>query len=648
MATPFQLEDLYRFRSVADVQLSPDGATVAYTVTEIDPDSDGYRSAIWVTPAAGGEAKRFSRGRGRDSAPRWSPDGNFLAFLSDRDGGKPQLHLMPTGGGEASQLTDLEHGAGAAVWSPDGNRILFSARVPKAPYEKHHPKVITRAQYKIDGLGYTFGARDQLFALTVASGEVSRLSDGEADELAPAWSPDGNRIAFSRMRSGSADFYVSDLWLMDADGGGARQLTRAVGRAMSPAWSPDGSMIACYGTAGQEPSWGDPDALMWLVPVDGGEPRPLTRERDRQVQTARWPLVTPPPQWSADGTAVGFPMADAGNVHVAEVELATGSVRALVSGERQVTSFNRHAGSGRIAFTAAELSHPGEVYLRDSAGERRLSNVNAEWLTDRLLPRVERREFASPHGGTIDGWLMTPPETTAPAPLLLDIHGGPHSFAGNAFSTAYFYRYLLAAQGWAVLMLNPTGSGSYGRAFARGIRGRWGEFDMPEQLAAVDALVAAGIADGERLAVAGASYGGYMSSWIIGHSDRFKAAAIDAPVVNLESFYGTSDIGPWFGAWQFEGDPASQRERYRRLSPVNYLDRVVTPTLVLHGEDDDRCPIGQGEELFARLVAAGRVPVEFVRYPGGDHGFIVDGRPSHRLDFHRRVAEWLQRYTLGG
>ena len=646
MTTPLELEDLLGLSVVGDVQLSPDGGSVAFTVSEIDAERDDYRTTIWLAPTGAGEPRRYSHGPAHDTAPRWSPDGRRLAFLSDRDGGQPQLYLLPTGG-EARRLTDLEHGAGAAVWAPDGSRMLFSARVPKEPPDDHRPKVITQAQYKMDSQGYTFGLRDQLFSLSLDSGEVRCLSDGAANDLAPAWSPDGATIAFCRLRGGVADFYLSDLWLMAADGSGARQLTSAVGRSLAPAWSPDGSLIACYGAANQGRSWGDPETLLWLVSVESGEARMLTYELDRQVQVVRFPLVSPPPQWSPDGTALSFPLADAGNVHLAEIDMADGALLRVVGGERQVISFDRHAGSNRVAFCAADLIHPGEVYLLAGGEERRLTEINTALLAARELPTVERRTFTNPHGGTVEGWMLRPRSGTTPAPLLLDIHGGPHSFVGNAFSTSSFYRYLLAAKGWAVLMLNPTGSGSYGRAFARGIRGRWGEYDMPEQMAALDALVAEGVADEARLAVAGASYGGYMTSWIIGHTDRFKAAAIDAPVSNLESFYGTSDIGMWFGEWQFEGGLDSHRERYRELSPVTYLDRVTTPSLVLHGEDDDRCPIGQGEELFAGLVAAG-VPTEFVRYPGASHGFVVSGRPSHRLDFNRRVTAWLERHTLGG
>ncbi len=234
-----------------------------------------------------------------------------------------------------------------------------------------------------------------------------------------------------------------------------------------------------------------------------------------------------------------------------------------------------------------------------------------------------------------------------PAPLLVDIHGGPHSYHGTNFPHGSWFRYVLAARGWAVLMLNPTGSGSYGQAFAHGIRGRWGEYDLPEQMAAVDALVAEGLADPDRLAVAGYSYGGYMTAWVITHTDRFRAAVVGAPVVNQESFFGTSDIGLWFAPWELKGQLPADRETFRRLSPIHAVQNVVTPTLVLHGEADDRCPIGQGEELFAGLIAAGRVPTELVRYPGASHLMNLNGRPSHRVDYSRRVVEWVERYTLG-
>jgi dipeptidyl aminopeptidase/acylaminoacyl peptidase len=360
------------------------------------------------------------------------------------------------------------------------------------------------------------------------------------------------------------------------------------------------------------------------------------------------PATTPGPVWSTDGASVTFVAADAGNAHVVRAEVSTGAVRAVVAGERQVQSASPATAAGRIAFVATDPLTPSDVFVCrwDGSDERRLTRVNEGLLARLSLPRVERRTFTTPHGESIDGWLIRSRDGEAPSPLLLEIHGGPHSFHGNLFTLGSFYRYVLVSRGWTVLALNPTGSASYGKAFAHGIRGRWGEYDLPEHLAAVDALVAEGIADDRRLAVAGYSYGGFMTSWTITHTHRFKAAVVGAPVVNLESFHGTSDIGMWFIPWEMRGDIDGGRETYRRLSPINYVDRVTTPTLIIHGEADERCPVGQGEELFIGLVAAGNVPTEFVRYPGQSHLFLSSGRPSHRLDVNRRVIAWVEKHTL--
>ena len=654
---PIQPEDLLAIKTIADVQLSPDGTRVAYVLTEIDAEKDEYRSAIWIAPAAGGAPIQFTRGPKHDSAPRWSPDGAYLAFLSDRDGAASQLYVMPVHGGEPRKLTALDNGAGSAVWSPDGTRILFAARVFKEtpPTDKdarerwkQRPKVVTKAQYKPDGQGYIFDALSHLFVVAVDSGEVKQIKDGDCEDRAPSWSPDGKRIAFSRARNGIADFSVSDIWVANADGGNARRITENVGRATSPTWSPDGATIACYGTDEQKPGLGDSMVRVWLAYPNGDAPLRLTANYDRAVILLPPPAITAGPMWSRDGSAVAFIVADAGNAPIVRAAIADGSVKSVVTGERQVQFASAATAANRIAFIATDPCNPSDVYLCawDGADERRLTNVNDALLAQLTLPRVERRAFKNPNGGMIEGWVTRPTNGQEPAPLLVEIHGGPHSFAGNIFPLGYFYSYVLASRGWAVLALNPTGSGSYGKEFAHAIWGRWGKHDLPEQLAAVDALVAEGIADANRLAVSGYSYGGFMTSWMITHTDRFKAAIVGAPVVNQESMYGTSDIGMWFGLNVMKGDILTQRETYRRLSPINYVDRVTTPKLIIHGEADDRCPIGQGEELFVCLIAAGRAPTEFVRYPGESHLFRVRGKPSHRVDLSRRVVEWVERYAL--
>lgn len=671
-------EDLAALVTVSDAQISPDGRAVAFVRTEIDLEADVYRSTIWIAGIDGGAPVQLTRGPRKDTAPRWSPDGRLIAFLSDRhadrDRGRAgeaappgtvttsQLYLLPLAGGEPRRVTALPHGAGPAVWAPDGTAIAFRAAVdapagsrgPSAAASR--PRVVTRAQYKDDGFGYTFDRRHQIFVLRLRDGAVAQLTHDDAEHAGPAWSPDGRRLAFVRARAGAGDYRLFDVWTIDwADGvsksgagGGARQLTRDVGRAVAPAWSPDGNWIACFGCDEQEAGLGDPMARVWLVPAAGGPARRLTGGYDRAAVLARPLEITAPPIWWPDGRAVMFLAADAGRVHAVRAAVPDGALATVAGGDRQIQSMT--AAAGRIAFAATDPATPGDLFVcrADGAGERRLTNVNGALLAELALPRVEHRRFSSPHGGELDGWITHPVERRGPAPLLVEIHGGPASYAGPAFPLGLLHMYVLAARGWAVLQLNPVGSGSYTKSFAHGIRGGWGERDLPEQLAAVDALVADGTADGTRLAVSGYSYGGFMTSWTITHTDRFKAAVVGAPVVNLESFRGTSDIGPWFSEWEMRGDLLTQRETYRRLSPINYVDRATTPTLIVHGEADDRCPIGQGEELFVGLVVAGRAPVEFVRYPGQSHAFRQSGRPSHRIDVARRIVDWLERHVKPG
>jgi dipeptidyl aminopeptidase/acylaminoacyl peptidase len=647
--------DLLAFKTIPELDISPDGTRVAYVVKSIDMERDEYRSTIHVAPIEGAASIEFTRGPARDSAPRWSPDGTQLAFLSDRGGGEPQLYVMPARGGEPRQLTTISGHPGTASWSPDGKKIAFSARVwieprPSDPAARgrweQRPRHVTKAQYKTDGLGYTFDERSHLFIVDVSTGETKQLTDGDLDERAESWSPDGREIAFARTRGDRNEYSASDIWVIDVATGAGRRLTENVGRATSPTWSPDGKTIACFGTDAQELALGDPMVRVWTVPSRGGQPRRLTERYDRGAVLLPTPTVTPGPVWSPDNASLSFIAGDHGNAHLVRSAIADGSTRVVVGGERQLAFASAKPGSW-IAFAAGDLASPSDLYVAtwDGNNERRLTQLNQEILAQLAPVHGERRTFTSPHGGTLEGWLYRPLEQRGPSPLLVDIHGGPQSFAGNLFSLTYFYRYVLASRGWAVLVLNPTGSGSYGREFAYGIRAKWGEHDLAEQLAAVDQLVADGIADPDRLAVAGYSYGGFMTSWAIGHTDRFKAAVVGAPVTNQESFFGTSDIGMWFAPWEMGGDIVSARETFRRLSPVNYVDRARTPTLILHGEADERCPIGQAEELFTGLVAAGKAPTEFVRYPGGSHMFITQGRPSHRVDFNRRVVDWVTRHA---
>jgi dipeptidyl aminopeptidase/acylaminoacyl peptidase len=651
-----EAKDLLRFQTVSDVAVSPGGNAVAFTVTIIDAAADEYRSDIWIADATGVpdvHPRALTNGPKKNSAPRFSPDGRSIAFLSDRDREKPQLYVVPTSGGEPRRLTDLPLGAMPASWSPDSTRLLFVARVPNSEPPKdaekrkaweQRPRHIYRAQYKADGQGYTFDARTHLFVVDVASGAAKQLTDGDLDDRAESWSPDGKRIAWVRNRGGKGDFNQSDLFVANADGTGAKQIANGVGRPISPSWSPDGKLVAFYALDEATPWIGDPMVRPWVVAADGNGARCITKDYDHGVALLPPPAITPGPAWSPDGSTITTIFTIRGDAHVVRARVSDGKTETVVGGERQVTYLAAAPGK-RLAYAAGDPRDPSEAFVADPDGknERRVTRLNDELLSELAAPIPVRRVFDTPNG-KIEGWVIAPKGKT-PAPLLVDIHGGPAGFAGDLFSLSYFFKYVLASRGWAVLSLNPTGSGSYGRAHAHGIRGRWGEYDLPEQMAAIDALVKDGIADPKRLAVAGYSYGGFMTSWTIGHTDRFKAAVVGAPVVDQESFHGTSDIGMWFAPWELNAEFPKGRETLRRFSPISYVEKVTTPTLVVHGEADDRCPIGQGEQYFSALVACGKVPTEFVRYPGGSHLFIVSGRPSHRVDFTTRTIDWVTRYT---
>jgi dipeptidyl aminopeptidase/acylaminoacyl peptidase len=649
--------DLLRFQTIADVACSPDGTRVAFTVASIDPEADDYRTAIWIAQVEAApdvHPRQLTDGAKKVAAPRWSPDGRSIAFLSDRERDKPQLYVMPAAGGAARRITDLPLGAYPASWSPDSTTLLFGARVPdvapptdpdaKRRWEQR-PRHITKAQYKADGQGYTFDARTHLFVADLASGAVKQITDGDCEDRAESWSPDGHKVAWSRTRGGRTEYNWSDIHVANADGTSARQLTKDAGRATSPSWSPDGKSIAFYAADEQSPWIGDPMVRPWVVSVSGGAGRVITNAYDHGVTLLPPPAATPGPIWSPDGASLTAIFSVRGDSHVVRASVADGKTETIVGGERQVTYLSAAPGK-RLALAAADPRDPSEVYVTawDGRNERRLTKLNDALIAELDAPLPMRRVFETPNG-KIEGWVITPKSAKGPAPLILDIHGGPAGFAGDAFSLSYFFKYVLASKGWAVLSLNPTGSGSYGRAHAHGIRGRWGEHDLPEQLAAIDALVRDGIADPKRLAVAGYSYGGFMTSWTIGHSDRFRAAVVGAPVVDQESFHGTSDIGMWFAPWELNAEFPSGRDTLRRFSPLTYVDKIATPTLIVHGEADDRCPIGQGEQLFSALLACGKVATEFVRYPGGSHLFIVSGRPSHRVDFNERTVAWVTSHT---
>ncbi len=665
--------DLCALHFVGDPQVSPAGRHVAFVVTTIDEEQDDYRSRIWLVATDGGSAPRpLTAGEKADTAPRWSPDGQQLAFLSTR-GGKPQLYLLPLAGGEALPLTDRADGAGEAVWSPDGRQLAFAALVRAAApataaegkcAEAGEPLRITSLKYKFDGRNFiqgkpTIEGRRHLFTLTLpgdlAAGIAAprQRTTGDWDDDQPAWSPDGQTLAFVSYREPDTDrVFRADLWTVSAAGEDApRKLTASDGGASGPAWSPDGATIAYFATLDADRPY--PTSRVFTIPADGGVPRSLAPELDRDANGVAMTDLTLPggggrPVWDAAGEQLLFLVADGGDQGVYRVPATGGAATPLLTGERTIASLALGAGvDSPLVFNATAGAHPAELFIvaADGSGERQLTDLNGPFLARKAVSPPERLRFKGGDEHEIDGWLIPPTDPTPGEryPLILMIHGGPHTQYCSAFMHEFQF---LAAQGYGVVYANPHGSTGRGAAFAKELTACWGEKDLPDLLAAVDHVLARGEADPERLGVGGGSYGGFMTNWILGHSDRFKAAVTMRSISNLLNFWGTSDIFHIANIPEF-GIPWEEPERYLKFSPIMYAANFVTPTLILHQEEDHRCPVEQGEQLFTALSLR-EVPTRFVRFPAESHGMSRNGKPGHRFQRLEELRAWYARFLQPG
>jgi dipeptidyl aminopeptidase/acylaminoacyl peptidase len=648
-------DDLTRIRFVSDPQLSPDGRRVAFVVTVLSVERDRYLSNIWMVPAGGGPPERFTSGPRRDTAPRWSPDGRWLAFLSERDGQKTsQLCVMPAGGGEGIRLTELREGVATPAWSPDGSRLAFVSRVggwqepddPEARECSRPARIIDVLKYRSNGIGFIHDRPRHLFVVAREGGPPRQLTGGDVDDRDPAWSPDGRWLVFVSARHEERDVdLAADVWRIPAEGGEPRRLTRTEGPVSAPAVSPDGRMVAYLG----HPYRRDVSRNMrvYAVPLEGGTPRCLTEALDRHAEPVAGGMG---PLWLGDTGRILFLAEDQGDVPLYRVA-ASGETPAerVVGGARQVAGASVSRDGAWIAFAAADPVTPAEVHLcrADGSEERRLTDLNGAWRATTALSRPERFRFERA-GFSVDGWAMRPPGV-APgrrAPVLLNVHGGPAAQYGHAFFDEF---QVYAGAGYAVVYTNPRGSQGYGEAFARAVVGDWGGGDFADVMAGLDeALRRFDCLDPERLGVLGGSYGGFMTSWIVGHTDRFRAACSERAVNALWSMVGTSDIGHYFQELHAGGRPPwEDLAFYLARSPLAHAARIRTPLLILHAEDDLRCPPEQAEQLFVALKRLGR-PVRLVRFPGGDHDLSRTGRPRQRLERFRVILEWFGRYLPPG
>jgi dipeptidyl aminopeptidase/acylaminoacyl peptidase len=648
-------EDLASLAFVHEAAISPDGDRVAYAVRRMDVDANRYRASLRVAPVDGStSAVEWTDGSADDATPRWSPDGRSLAFTSDR-GPVPQgrtrapknVFLVERPGTEPRQLAGLADDCGDLAWLPDGSGLIVTLKDPApahAAQPEDAPKVYERLRYKTDDAGLLDLRRKHLWIVPLDGSAPRTLTGGDWDDTQPAPSPDGSHVAFTSNRSADRDRNtVSDIWVVPLAGGAPRRITTEEGQYTNASWSPDGSWITCLGTADAVGA-GARNTRVWRFALAGGEGVDLLRDWDRttgsRVMTdARGEAAVLAPAWTGDGRVL-FIGSDQGTANLYSCKADGGDVRAETLGAHQVVTASLDKRTRCFAAVIATATSPGDVATgQPGGGMRAITSLNADLLGARYIAPPEHVEFTGADGWTIEGWLLKPRgfDPARTWPLVLEVHGGPHGAYGHSF----FHEFqLLAGRGYAVLYLNPRGSHGYGDTFVRACVGDWGGKEYEDLMAGVDHALGLGWIDPERLYVTGGSYGGFMTNWIVGHTDRFKAAVTQRSISNNISAFGTSDIGWHF--WQLEmGDATPWRDEHKLVdrSPLTYVTNVRTPLLILHAEKDYRCPIEQAEQLFVALKVLGREAV-FVRYQEDTHELTRGGKPRNRIDHARRIADW--------
>jgi len=655
-------EDLYRLKVPTSLTMSPNEKKVAFTVEWIDEKEKKYYANIHLLDIASGQVKQFTHGNQSDGQAVWSPDGSTIAFVSSRDK-KVGIYLMPTTGGAERKLIEIDGAISSLQWTPNGKTLVFALRYNDSHFitdekKKKEPPVfrhITRLFYRLDGQGPLPQDRFHIYTLDAATAKLTQLTKGKKfDEVTPTVSPDGKSVAYvsDRRSDPDLDYLYHDLFIQPINGGRERKIPTPAGPINAPKFSPDGKYIAYIGHDNPLDPWGITNEHVWLVGVKG---KPAAKDllkgfdrmaMDQSIADLSDVHDTAVLFWSGDSRRLFFLSSNTGATNLYYVAKSGGRPTQIFKGKCHIKGLSINGKGGTAAFIYADLNNPGDIMTCPATfgGEKKAkkhTDLN-KWLrTDVQLAQTTDVLFKSFDGTDVQGWLVKPPNfnRNRKYPAILEIHGGPRVQYAHTFFHEMQY---LAAQGNVIFYTNPRGGSGRGETWAAAISDGWGDLDYKDCMAAADYMEKQSFINLQRMGVTGGSYGGYMTNWIIGHTNRFKAAVTQRSVVDLFSFVGSSDVGFSLDR-EFSGYPWTNPENYKKCSPITYFKNVKTPILIIHNEQDLRCDIEQARQMFVKLKLL-KKKVEMVHFPEEPHGLSRHGRPDRRIARLNWIVKWFKRY----
>lgn len=649
--TNLELTDIFNMEYVSDPQISPDGSQILYVRNFKDIMTDKNLSNIWLVNTDGSKNRPITTGNQNDFYPRWSNGGDKIIFKSNRQDERMKLFVMWMDSKEIAPLSNTPKAPSAVSWSPDDRYLAFTMFVPKAnesilkmPAKPEGakwntpPKYIDKLNYRGDGQGYIKGGNTQLFTLSVDGGTPKQLTNTEFDHGAPEWSKDGKTLYFSANFNPDEVFEPNDseIYALSLTDHSVTALTDRYGPDDSPKISPNGTIMAYTGL--DDKLLGYQQNQLYVRDISGGTPKLLSADFDRNISNI---------QWAGDGKGLFFQYDDKGETKIAHISLAgkitdqVGKVGGLSLGRPYNAGTYTVSKNGTIAYTLGTTAHPADLGVHTKKGTKRLTFVNDDLFSAKNLGNVEEIWWKSSYDQQdIQGWIVTPPnfDPSKKYPFILEIHGGPFSSYGSVYSAEI---QAFAAAGYVVLYSNPRGSTSYGAEFGNLIHHDYPNHDYDDLMSGVDAVIEKGYIDSDKLFVTGGSGGGVLTAWIVGKTDRFKAAVVAKPVINWASFVLYADGAAFFSKYWFGNKPWEDPESYFKRSPLNYVANVTTPTMLLTGEEDYRTPIAESEQFYTALKLEG-VETAMVRIPGASHG--IANRPSNLIAKIAGILAWFEKY----